>query len=480
MKKVLSIVVSTLLILALLPALALADSTGGSKTYSGPKYSIKAEWTAGGTVNLIDEKGNILPENSKPQAGECFVFEAVADPGYKFVGWSYYQELYQGFYDGWIVYDRVYRAHGEKIDVHINPALAKVNKVTGWLDGKTYYNYASNNISDADVVKLNALDRFWTLDILSDSVKTKYVKAVFAPLASYSVQAVAEGPGSLTTSEPLVFFEGDSVTEDELNAYFGPAAGAATATEAPYFDGWYNADGTAITFPITGNAQVKAVFDAEEIQATLITLSATAGPGGSVSPASKQVAANVEQDLNALFTPVADDGFEFAGWTDSQGTAIAGGIVIPEADMAVIATFKAEEVGPPLEAVTITAIAGPGGTVSPASIQVEKGAGVDLDELFNAVAAEGNSFAGWVDASDAAIVDGIIAAVNSDITVKATFETTVDDDDDPTGDVDDDEDSDNPETGSQSLMWMAFLALGLAGAGAVSMSRMKQLRRMHR
>ncbi len=151
MKKVLAVLVSLALVLALMPAVALADATGGSVTYGpGPYYSVQAEWTAGGVVQLIDEDDNILPENSIPQTGETFVFRAVADAGYSFVGWEYYQELYLGFHNSQLIFKRVYRPSGDTIDVHMNATLiwGKVQQI--WHGLNKVYDYSEDNISYDD------------------------------------------------------------------------------------------------------------------------------------------------------------------------------------------------------------------------------------------------------------------------------------------------------------------------------------------
>ncbi len=127
---------------------------------------------------------------------------------------------------------------------------------------------------------------------------------------------------------------------------------------------------------------------------------------------------------------------------------------------------------------TITAVAGAGGAVTPGSVLVEKGAAVDLDALFAVTPDADYTFSGWTDSADAAIVDGLIAAVNEDITVNAVFTKEINEDQTPSGDVDDTDDSDNPTTGDQSALWIALVLFALAGFGAAAAGRAKAAQRM--
>jgi hypothetical protein len=148
---------------------------------------------------------------------------------------------------------------------------------------------------------------------------------------------------------------------------------------------------------------------------TYYTVTATAGAGGKVSPTSQKV-------LKGTPTTVAvtpDTGFNILEITGTCGGIAFGGTFntsIIKADCSVIASFK---VAPPTR-FTVTATAGAGGAVSPASQQVNVGAAAVINVTPNAGYVV-NTATGCGGTINAAGTTYNTATINADCAVNVSF-----------------------------------------------------------
>ena len=123
------------------------------------------------------------------------------------------------------------------------------------------------------------------------------------------------------------------------------------------------------TAPVTADCRVTATFEPATVEPTRFTVSTSAGSGGSISPASRLV----DADTVTSFNVTADSGFVIQDVSGCGGARNTGGVYTTAAitaDCTVVASFVAE---PPPPLVTVSASAGEGGRISPASQQVRQG-----------------------------------------------------------------------------------------------------------
>lgn len=126
---------------------------------------------------------------------------------------------------------------------------------------------------------------------------------------------------------------------------------------------------TYTTAPMSGNCAITASFEADVVTPSRFTISTSAGPGGSISPTSQTVDAGAV----ASFTITPDSGFvveDASGCGGARDTNDVYTTAAINADCTITASFVAV---PPPPLVTVTASAGEGGQISPASQQVRRG-----------------------------------------------------------------------------------------------------------
>ena len=124
--------------------------------------------------------------------------------------------------------------------------------------------------------------------------------------------------------------------------------------------------GSSIT--IKGNSALRSIEGLSNLIAlTSVTVSASASAGGSISPASQQVFPG----STAQFSLVAEAGFYVSDVSGSCPSGSLSGVTYTtgaiSADCTVIASFTS------IPTFTVTASAGAGGSISPASLSVEEG-----------------------------------------------------------------------------------------------------------
>ena len=129
-----------------------------------------------------------------------------------------------------------------------------------------------------------------------------------------------------------------------------------------------------------GGAEFVAVYEAIEF-----TVTATATAGGTVDPASQ--VKTIGQDVEVL--AIANTGFEFTSWTDpddvlADATANPATFNMPADDVSLVAQFTAIDY-------TVTATAGAGGTVAPATQTVNYQDAITVTATPN----DGFVFDGW-------------------------------------------------------------------------------------
>ncbi|ROH93474.1 DUF1566 domain-containing protein [Stagnimonas aquatica] len=123
------------------------------------------------------------------------------------------------------------------------------------------------------------------------------------------------------------------------------------------------------TAPMNANCAISASFEADVVTPSRYTISTSAGAGGSISPTSQVVDAGAV----ASFTITPDSGFvvqDASGCGGARDTSNVYTTAAINADCTITASFVAE---PPAPLVTVTASAGAGGQISPASQQVRRG-----------------------------------------------------------------------------------------------------------
>lgn len=126
---------------------------------------------------------------------------------------------------------------------------------------------------------------------------------------------------------------------------------------------------TYTTAAMSTNCTISASFEADPVTPSRYTISTSAGSGGRISPTSQTVDAGAV----ASFTVTPDSGFviqDVSGCGGARDTAGVYTTAAINADCTITASFVAE---PPAPLVTVTASAGSGGQISPASRQVRRG-----------------------------------------------------------------------------------------------------------
>jgi len=173
--------------------------------------------------------------------------------------------------------------------------------------------------------------------------------------------------------------------------------------------------GSSIT--IKGNSALRSIEGLSNLIAlTSVTVSASASAGGSISPASQQVFPG----SSAQFSLVADAGFYVSGVGGSCPSGSLSGATYTtgeiSADCTVIANFTS------IPTFTVTASAGTGGSISPASISVEEGENatftITLDDGFSV---SSNSIGGTCPRGKVSASEYVTGEIVEDCSVAVSF-----------------------------------------------------------
>jgi len=180
------------------------------------------------------------------------------------------------------------------------------------------------------------------------------ISATFSGVATYVITASAGAGGTITPSGAITVNQGGSQTFT-----LAPAPGYAIAGVT--VDGVPKGALAAYTFSnLMADHTIAATFTPNP--PATFTLTASAGPGGTISPAG---AVTVPQGGSQTFTITAQAGYTIASVTvdgAAMGALPAYTFANVTANHTIAATFKQN----PPSTYTITASAGPGGTISPA------------------------------------------------------------------------------------------------------------------
>ncbi|MFM2106193.1 MAG: hypothetical protein RL338_1225, partial [Chloroflexota bacterium] len=199
-----------------------------------------------------------------------------------------------------------------------------------------------------DGVSVGAIDTVALTGITADAT----VEAVFARI-TFAIVATAGANGSIGPSTSLVIGYGDSTT-------FTITPDTGYRVLDVLVDGVSVGDVTSYTFTnVTANASISATFAIRTF-----TVTASAGTGGTISPSG---ATTVEYGASQAYTVAAGTGYQLVSVT-ANGSAlpVVGGVATVAnvtADTTVVASFTRVSY-------TITATAGTGGSISPASATV--------------------------------------------------------------------------------------------------------------
>ncbi len=184
-------------------------------------------------------------------------------------------------------------------------------------------------------------------------------------------QSFGDGTGGVSGIPPSVT-EGGSITvvanpdsnsEVDFIAY-RPVGGPVTTQNFLAGVNFSTGAKSKVVGPYLSNYEVQVGFTA----VTRVAVQGAAGPGGSISPVSVQVPNNTGSFTQ--FTATASPGFQFAGFSGCGAGSTAGNVYSTAAITAactVTASFTA------LPAFTVTATAGSGGTITPATRAVLPG-----------------------------------------------------------------------------------------------------------
>jgi len=175
------------------------------------------------------------------------------------------------------------------------------------------------------------------------------VSASFTTEQTYTVTATA-GPGG-TISPPSQIVDAGATVRFTVTPNSGYMVASVTGC------GGSLSGATYTTGPITGNCAVSASFTTE--QTYILTLNAAGTGTGTVGGAGNYAAGDT-----VTLTATPNSGSVFAGWSPAP---CAASFTMPAQNLTCIATFRRN-------AYTVTATAGPGGTITPATQTVEAGA----------------------------------------------------------------------------------------------------------
>ena len=229
--------------------------------------------------------------------------------------------------------------------------------------------------------------------VVSTPAMSKYG---FTLTEKYTVTASANDATMGTVSGAGVYVKGAKATL------------TATANEGYEFVNWTINGETITTNPttITVNSDVNAVANFALIQHT-VTATVNDPAMGSVEGAGVYT-----YGASATLTAIANEGYEFVGWTVGENTLTDNPLTLTvTSDVAVVATFKAIEH-------TVTA------TVNDPAMGSVEGAGVytyGASATLTAIANEGYEFVGWTVGENTVTDNPLTLTVTSDVTVVATF-----------------------------------------------------------
>ncbi|MGE4214707.1 MAG: S-layer homology domain-containing protein [Anaerotignaceae bacterium] len=326
--------------------------------------------------------GSVSAESEEvaPVTGEPIGSTAKADAGYHFVSWktadqtevgadpllvptkngeetykaiTYYASFAE---DAYVTINYVAGNGGSVSDSSdtVNPAIGNPNGSTATANA----GYVFNNWTDANGTVVGE-------DALFVPSKTS---GVFAT-ATYTANFVEDEKATISYTAGI----GGSVSPDseEVAPVTGdPMGSTATASTGYVFNSWTDANGTvvgedALFVPSkTSGVFAAATYTANFVEDEKVTISYTAGIGGSVSPDSEEVAPVTGDPMGS--TATASAGYVFNSWTDADGNEVGTDkAFVPQQNANGVyteATYTANFVEEAY--VTVEYIAGTGGTIS--------------------------------------------------------------------------------------------------------------------
>lgn len=378
------------------------------------------------TVEFIaGSDGSIIGTTIQTVAHGGGTTEVTASPfsGYEFAGWT-------GSYVGSITPLTITNV---RANMTIYANFRRIPVVTTWVvrfeagnggrvDGDTVQvinNGSSTRSVEAVPNAGYAFDR-WTGSyngtanplILNNVTSNMTITANFRRVPSvetHTVNFIAGAGGSISGSTAQVVAHGGSTS-------------AVTAVPDPSheFAGWsgdYTATTDSLTITnVTSNMTVHANF--RRIEVTTYTVNFIANAGGRIDGNTTQAVA--EGENCDPVTAVADDGFEFVGWSgDAAGTDATLTVTNVTENMTIYADFREKE---PVT-YTVAFSAGTGGYISGETVQIVE-EGNDCAPV-TAVALPGYTFAGWSGDADGTDATLMVTNVTTDMAVTALFDENV-------------------------------------------------------
>ena len=333
--------------------------------------------------------------------GTTATLTATANEGYEFVGWTVGENTLTENPLTLTVTSNVTVVANFKAIEHT--VTATVNDPTmGTVEGAGVYNYGATATLTATA---NEGYEFvgWTVngETLTDNPLTLAVTSDVTVEATFKA---IEHTITATVNDPTM----GTVEGAGVYNYGATATLTATANEGYEFVGWTVGENTLtdnpLTLTVTSDVTVVANFKAIE---HTITATVNDPAMGSVEGAGVYT-----YGASATLTAIANEGYEFVGWTIGEDTLTDNPLTLTvTSDVAVVATFKAIEH-------TITA------TVNDPAMGSVEGAGVynyGATATLTATANEGYEFVGWTVGENTLTENPLTLTITSDVTVEATF-----------------------------------------------------------
>lgn len=370
-----------------------------------PEYPIYALHTAANPAG----HGTVTGSGSYAHGVEVNVTQSVTQPGYTFSGWS--ANVQPGNY---VEMNQVQNVVANYVPINYNLVVETNNPAWGSVMGSAPFTVLSNPIPVSAFVNVPSCTQEFVFQgwftnaglttplldaggnaitdpnfnfipfALTAPATTYYVYAKFAPVTkTYNVTAAT----ALNTVGNLSTLPG-TVSVSPAGPYNHLQNVTVTTTPNPGYAFQHWTDGTLFIQQLSfthqvlcDNASFVAVYTPIEY-----TVTATAGAGGTVAPAS--LVRTIGQAVEVVATPNA--GWQFAGWT-------ATGLTLPALPHPTTLAFNMPAGNVTLNATftkinyTVAATAGTGGTVAPANQTLTVGDAATV----TATPAAGYTFAGW-------------------------------------------------------------------------------------
>ena len=333
--------------------------------------------------------------------GATATLTATANEGYEFVGWTVGENtLTENPLTLTVTSDVTVVANFKAIEHTVTVTVN--DPAMGTVEGAGVYNYGATATLTATA---NEGYEFvgWTVgeNTLTENPLTLTVTSDVTVVANFKA---IEHTVTVTVNDPAM----GTVEGAGVYNYGATATLTATANEGYEFVGWTVNGETLtdnpLTLTITSDVTVVANFKAIEHTVTVTVNDPVMG--------SVEGAGVYNYGASATLTAIANEGYEFVGWTVNGETLLENPLSLTvTSDVTVVANFKAIEH-------TVTA------TVNDPAMGSVEGAGVynyGATATLTATANEGYEFVGWTVGENTLTENPLTLTITSDVTVEATF-----------------------------------------------------------